>query len=407
MARIWRPLMFRTTFIAICGSTGKTTTKEILGTILATKYKVSKTSGTWGGMKFGGVPGTILGVRPWHRYAIVEAGIETPGQMAQMARLIKPDIVVMLAVKECHLMMFKTLDAIATEKSNMLRALSDNGIAILNGDDPRVMAMGDAGDFKLVTFGIDEPGLKVTKASSIWPQRLQFTVEDSSGHYPVKTLLVGTHWISSILAAVTTARQCGFTLEEIVPNLESFEPFWARMQPISLASGVTFLRDDFNGTYETFKEAIKVLREASESRKIAIVSDFSDSHQNNNDQKRLKRLAREIAPYVDIMIFVGERAEYGRKAAVTVGLSEGAVFDAYDTSEASQILKRIQEPGDLVLLKGRTNHHLSRVYLDQLDTVNCTLQTCPRQYLCDRCGDLGFSWQDKYLGLMAPPDVIV
>lgn len=407
VARLWRLLLFRTTFIAVCGSAGKTTTKEILGAILDEYYPTAKTSGTWNTEQFGGVSGTILTVRPWHRFAIIEVAIGAKGHIAKVARILKPDVVLMLGVKECHIMRYKTLDNLAKEKAGIFEGLSSSGVAILNGDDPRVVAMADTGPYRTVFFGASGNDISAEEVHSNWPGRLNFTVFDAGQRYVLNTRLVGTHWVNAVLAAISTARQCGLSMEQIIPQIEKFEPFWARMQPISLASGVTFLRDDFNGSYETFKQAIKVMREASGSRKIAIVSDFSDSHQNNNDQKRLKRLAREIAPYVDIMIFVGERAEYGRKAAVGVGLPEDAVFDAYDTRDASQILKRIQQSGDLVLLKGRTNHHLSRVYLDQLGSVSCTLQTCPRQYLCDRCSELGYSWEEKYRGLMAPKDVIV
>lgn len=406
-ARLWRPLLFRTTFIAVCGSAGKTTTKELLGAILERHFSIARTSGTWGGMRHGGVPGTLLSVRPWHRFAIIEAGIESRGQMAQMGALIRPDIVLMLAVKECHIMEFKTLEAVAAEKSEMLKQLGSTGVAILNGDDARVDAMAHSGDFRVVRFGRSGHDIEVRDAHSRWPQRLQLTLAEGGRTTAVRSRLVGTHWISTILAAVTTARQCGLSMEDIVPAIEQFEPFWARMQPLTLANGVTFLRDEWNGSYDTFIEALKVLNDAAARRKIAVISDYSDSHNSSKPRQKVRRIARQTAPCVDLMICVGERAEHGRQAAIEAGLSEECAFEAYDTKEASEILQRIQQAGDLVLLKGRTSHHLSRIYLAQLGTVACNLQTCPRQYLCDRCGELGFGWEPKYDGLMAPPEVIV
>lgn len=408
LARLWRPLMFRTKFIAVCGSAGKTTTKEILGSILAQNYTVAKTNGTWGGFRFGGVAGTILSVRPWHKFAVVEAAIETQGEMAKMAQLIKPDIVIMLAVKECHLMMFKSLDAIAAEKSEMVKALTANGTAILNEDDARVIAMSEIGSFETIKFGQNCRQISVEQADSSWPNRLELTLNEGGEEFPVKTRLVGKHWINAILAAVTAARHCGMPMEEIVPTVEKYKPFWARMQPITLDNGVTFLRDEFNGSYDTFVEAIQVMSDATAARKVAIVSDFSDSHlKNEKRRKRLNRLAREMVPHIDVMIFVGEDVEYGRQAAINAGLAEESAFYAYDVIDASDILKKVQQPGDLVLLKGRTNHHLSRVYLGQLGTVTCSLQPCSRQYLCDRCANLGFPWEEKYKDIMAPAEIIV
>lgn len=407
-ARIWRHLMFRTKFIAVCGSAGKTTTKELLGAILEQKYSVIRTSGTWGGLKFGGVPGTILKVRPWHKYAIVEAGIESKGQMATMAKLIKPDIVVMLSVKECHIMEFKTLDNVAHEKSQMVKSLSKDGVAVLNGDDSRVSAMADIGAaFRVERFGWDGQSISVQDTHSNWPGRLELNLAEGSEMHAIKSQLVGTHWVNAILAAVTAARQCEMTVSEMVPAIEAFAPFWARMQPITLGNGITFLRDDWNGSYDTFVEALKVLQDASHNRKIAVISDYSDSHSSNKPRQKFRRIATQAAACVDLMICVGERGHYGRQAAIDAGLPEDMVFEAYDTCEASEILKGVQLPGDLVLLKGRTSDHLTRVYLDQLGEVACTRQTCPRQILCDRCGSLGFEWKQEYEGLMAPPGVIV
>lgn len=407
LAGLWRPLLFRTTFIAVCGSVGKTTTKEILAAVLGHDYPVAKTSGTWGGFKLGGVAGTILSVRPWHRFAIVEAAIESKGQMSKMAQLIKPDMVIVLAVKECHMMEFKTLENVAAEKSEMLKALSPSGIAVLNGDDAMVAEMSGVGNFRVVRFGFAGCEVSAEDVSSKWPDRLRLTLQEAGGKYSVKSRLVGTHWVNSILAAVAAARHCGVTLERAIPIIEAFEPFWARMQPVTLDNGVTFLRDEFNGSYDTFQEAFKVLEDATASRKIAVVSEYSDSHKSLKSRVRVKRLARELAAHVDIVIFVGERADYGRDAAVAAAIDSESVFSAFDTKEAAGVLKDILQSGDLVLIKGKASHHLSRVYLDFFDTVTCKLATCPRQHLCDRCGQLGFSWNKKYANLMAPPDVFV
>ena len=407
VARVWRPLMFRTRFIAICGSAGKTTTKEILAGILEKHVSLTKTSGTWGGMKFGGVPGTILQVRPWHRFAIVEAGIETAGQMRQMAKLIKPDVVVMLGVNEHHLREFGTLEAIAAEKAEMLKELSATGVAILNLDDPRVAAMVTIGPFEVIGFGLEGQQISAEKISSEWPRRLELTLTDGHREFLARTRLVGTHWVRSILAAVTTARHVGIEMDEIVPVVEAFEPFWGRMQPITLPDGVTYLRDEFNGTLNTYRQAFKILRDAAASRKIAVISDFSDSSEYRHEKKRFRYLAQELLDCVDLIIYVGDRSEHARRLAIKAGFNEASVYEAYDPLEASRILREIRQPGDLVLLKGRTSDHLSKVYLDQLATVSCTLQSCPRQYLCDRCNELGFVWEEKYAGLMAPPDVVV
>jgi UDP-N-acetylmuramoyl-tripeptide--D-alanyl-D-alanine ligase len=405
MAYAWRSLMFRTTFIAVCGSVGKTTAKELLAAVLAQSGPVSKTRGSAGSLRFGGVAKTILAVRPWHRFAIVEAGIESEGQMAKLARLLRPDMVVMLAVKEGHMKEFKTLDNVAAEKAEMVRALGSAGVAVLNRDDPRVAAMAEACDGRVVWFGASGQGISITDASSRWPDRLRLTIREGDRAYPVETRLVGEHWTVAVLAAVTTARQCGLEMQQCLVALEQVEPFWSRLQPITLENGVTYLRDDFNGYYDTFTEALRVMRDAGASRRITVASEYTDSHGKVRPRQRVQRLAREVAPVTDVAIFVGERADAARRAALSAGMEPDTVHAARNVREASDLLKRLQRPGDLVLIKGRGTHHMSRIYLDQLDTVTCTEDSCPRQHVCDRCELLGFSWEEKYRGLMAPMDM--
>jgi len=417
LAHVWRLLLFRTTIIAVCGSVGKTTTKELLAAILSEKFLLEKTNGTWGGFKFGGVAGTILSVRPWHQFAIVEVGIESKGEMEKMAKLLRPHMVVMLSVKECHLMEFNNLENIAAEKQGMLKVLRENDIAVLNSDDPLVSAMADTGPFRTVTFGQSSKHLSVVESTSKWPQCLTIKVEENepcdSGRSPsskihtIQSQLLGTHWVTSILAALTASVEYGISIEQATRTIEKFEPFWARMQPITLDNGVTYLRDEWNGSYDTFIEAFNTLKDADAARKIVVISEYSDSHNSSKPRQKIKRLAQEIAPFVNIAIFVGDRAEYGMQAAIAAGLESEHSFAAKTTHDAAALLKAIQLKGDLVLIKGRSSHHLSRIYLAQLNNVTCNVNLCSRQYLCDRCQQLGFEWQPKYKSQMAPKQIIV
>lgn len=404
-AFMWRLSLIKTTFIAVSGSTGKTTTKELLAGILSSRYATEKTSGTLGGMKFG-VLRTIFSIRPWHRYAIIETAIEEPGQMARMAKLVRPDIVVMLAVKRCHTNKFKDLDSIAGEKKKLLDMLSPEKLAVLNGDDPRVMAMRDGQKCRNCIFGSSKAfDFSATQCNSLWPKRLELQIHSGDRSYFLKTSLVGTHWVKSILAALAASSSCGIDLKAGIEHIETFQPFWARMQPVTLPRGATFIRDEWNGSIDTFKVALKVLADAKADRKLMAVSDFSDSRRKPRD--RIKHLGREGALIADILIFIGTRGHYGIKAAVAEGMNPDNVYSFPTVKAAAGFIDHILCPGDLVLLKGRTSDHLSRIYLAQLGPVKCELETCSIQMLCDRCEKLGFQWSSKLEGLMAPPNVHV
>lgn len=140
LAYIWRRLLFRTTFIAVTGSLGKTTTKECIGAILSAHFPTAKTVRNQNDRS--GIPRTIFRVRPWHRFAVIEVGTDRPGSMVRYARLVKPHLAVVLTVAGTHTKSFSTLDEAAAEKAKIVEALRRGGLAILNAEDPRVREMG-------------------------------------------------------------------------------------------------------------------------------------------------------------------------------------------------------------------------------------------------------------------------
>ncbi len=141
LAFFWRRMLFRTTFIAVVGSVGKTTTKEALGAILSASLPGVQSTGNIGARYE--LPRTILRARPWHRYALAEVGIVEPGLMWRSAFLLKPDMVVFLGVKQNHSRGFGSLEKTAEEKGKMLMGMSRGGLAILNADCPHTVRLAE------------------------------------------------------------------------------------------------------------------------------------------------------------------------------------------------------------------------------------------------------------------------
>ncbi len=174
-AFVWRTLLFRTTFIAITGSVGKTTSKECLAAILSSIHPAVATERSNNGRT--GIPLTILRARPWHRYCVVEIGTDRPGGMIRGALLVRPNMVLILSVARIHSDHFKTIDDTAREKSRLLTFLGRRGIAVLNGSDPRVAAMAQRLRCRVVLYGVStEFDLWSSDASAEWPSRLTFCV---------------------------------------------------------------------------------------------------------------------------------------------------------------------------------------------------------------------------------------
>lgn len=384
-AVIWRRMLYRTTFIAITGSIGKTTTKECLGAILAKKHRTAKTKYNRNGAR--GVPRTLLSIKRKHRFAVMEVGTERSGQIAASAALVRPKIAIIVTVARTHTNNFKTLEETAAEKGRLLDFLPSDGIAILNAEDPRVLAMAAKCRCEVKTFGLSSKAdIWAEEISSKWPAFLSFRARTSTESVWVETNLVGEHWVNSVLAAMLAGKCCGVPLETAVAALTGVKPFLCRMQPVTLPCGATILRDEGTASVDTLDAALKVLGEAKAKRRLLVVSDFSDT--NERTRIRHKKLGRAAAELSDLAIFVGEHGHYAIKAAIAEGMDPARVLGFETVREAAEYLKAELRDGDLALIKGRSCDHLERIFLYQSGPVACWKRKCRDRTLCDMCDEL-------------------
>ena len=384
-AFVWRRLMLRTTVIAITGSVGKSTTKECLAAILSLDGRTLKTRDNQNDAV--GVPRTLLRLRPWHRYAVIEVGTEVPGRIDRSARLVKPHVAIVLTVARTHTNAFRTLEETAAEKAALLDHLAPGGTAILNGDDPRVRAMAERVREKLVIVGASgDCDVIAEKVHAAWPDRLRFTAVGEFGAVPVRTQLVGAHWVGAALTSLAAARACGVPLPVAADRLAGVAPFAGRMQPVTLPSGAVVIRDEENGSPDGIEAMLEVMRSAQAGRKVLVFSDLSDSRAKT--KIRLRDMGRIAAEVADVAVFVGEHAHHGVRGAVAAGMDPASCHDAPGLKRAAELLSRELRSGDLVFVKGRATDHLSRLVFAQFGSIGCWTTSCKRRPLCDVCDQL-------------------
>jgi UDP-N-acetylmuramoyl-tripeptide--D-alanyl-D-alanine ligase len=380
--------MWRTTFIAVTGSLGKTTAKELLACILQAHARTYRTIGNQNGPLL--VALNVLRVRPWHRYAVIELAGAAPGMMQRIAFVVRPDIALILAIRRTHSIAFASLDEHAREKSHLLRATSSGGIIALFADDDRVANMLGATTQQVIRFGISEGcDLRAENVTARWPERLAFDVRSGNELVRVRTRLVGEHWLPSALGALAVAGAVGIPLESAVQSVAAVDAFRGRLQPVRLANGAVVLRDDYNASVDGSDAAFQVLRQARAGRRILVFSDLSDF--GGNRKKRLRYVGAELPKIAEMAVFVGESADYGIRRAVESGLPRDRVFGFSTLQEAAGFLKRELRAQDLVLLKGRTTDHVARLFFAQFGPISCWKSHCPKTMLCDECWELGVS----------------
>lgn len=386
LAFLWRSLMFRTTVVAVSGSLGKTTTKELLKNILANQWSTLATVHNQNDLF--GVPRTLLRIRPWHRLAVIEVGIGSPGQMEHLAHLVRPDVAIFLNISRTHSTSFRSLDERAAEKFKLACRLKKNGICLFNADDHRLAERTGHLSQRIVSFGrAVDADFRVKDASGVWPQRLCLTIEHRGETFFFQTQLVGDHWCHSVASVIATAATLGVPMNAIASSIGKIEPFPGRIQPTVLPSGAVLFRDDYNASTTALQSSLSVLATADAARKILVLSDFSDFP--GNRRKRLQHLATEITGKVDLCVLVGRDAAYGARRILR-SKGSGPYAVAFSTlREASEALRAELKKGDLVLLKGRTTDHITRLYFSLIGSIGCWKDDCKRTVLCDFCPELG------------------
>jgi UDP-N-acetylmuramoyl-tripeptide--D-alanyl-D-alanine ligase len=388
LAHAWRTVLLRTTFIGVTGSLGKTTTKELLANMLQSKARTFRSYRNQNNTT--AVALNILRVRPWHRFAVIEVAGAAPGMMKRSARLLRPDVAVVLNVRRTHTTEFARLELHAAEKYELVKILRPGAIAVLNGDDVLVSVMKAPEGVTTRWFGSDARfDFHAGNERSLWPGRLEFDLEHAGETQRVITRLVGAQWLGSAAAAAATAMCLGIDRNGVQRGAARTEPFTARLEPMRVASGAIFLRDDYNASIDAIEPSLRVLAEATALRMVLVITVVSDFGENR--RQRLKYLGARAAQVSDVVVFVGRIAEYGARRAVEAGMKESDAHGFRNLREAAEFLKSELRDGDLVLLKGRTTDHAARLFLSQLGDIACWASHCPKRMLCDMCWELGAS----------------
>ena len=385
----------RVRFVAITGSCGKTTTKDLAAAIL-------------GGLRAGGSsPGSdncgaavgrnVLAVRPDDEFFIQELGAWGAGTLDAGLDLIRPEIGVVLNIRRDHYSQFHDLANTQAEKSKVVRCLPADGVAILNAGDERVWDMRQHTRARVVGFGAHrDAALRIEDVRSAWPERLSFDLRADGRSFRVATRLHGAHLAPSAAAAIAIAHALGVRIEDAIERLASVEPTPRRMSTATTGSGVTFVRDDFKAVSDSIGEVLQFLGDARAARKVLVLGRISDHP--GRSRAIYTAVARAAARVVDLLVLVGERPESlwgGPRRATPEFLTElrgerARVELFASVREAAGFLSSELQPGDLVLLKASgASDHLERVALVHDRAVRCWRASCGLVLACDECERLG------------------
>lgn len=384
VARLHRKRLGDVTFVGITGSAGKTTAKILATAVLGTAGKIRPWAGTMN--NFDHIMRVVVATKPSDDFCVIEFSAGAPGSLDRCLATVKPQIGVVTAIGTDHLKAYHSIEAIAAEKGKLIACLPTDGVAVLNADDPLVIAMADQFAGRIITFGLgDNATLRATSVRSAWPDRLSFTATYQGESVEVRSQLCGTHWTSAILAALAVGIAVGIPLEKAAKAVGSVEAYPSRMYPVTSPDGVTFIVDDWKSSLWTMNSVFDFLKVAQATKKVLVVGTLSDyGGTAGPTYARTTMAALDVADHV---IFVGPMATHALRVKNQENADRLHVFSS--VKGASDFLSSLVSKGDLIVVKGTVNaDHLGRIAHHWIEPISCWSMTCRKNMPCTSCDEL-------------------
>ncbi len=361
--------------IAITGSAGKTSTKDLLAQVLASHTATVAPRGSYNNEL--GLPLTVLSADPSTRYLVLEMGARAVGHVAYLCTIAPPDIAVVLMVGTAHVGEFGDREAIAAAKSELVAALPADGVAVLNADDPAVRAMSQRTDARIVWFGrADDADVRATNVVVDERGRPAFDLAMSAGVAHVHLQLAGAHQVTNALAAAAVGREVGLSLSQIARALTSAAPLsrW-RMEVVDRADGVTVINDSYNASPESVHAALETLVVIGAGRRTwAVLGEMRElGAAAAAEHAAVGRLATRLD--IDRVVLVGTAAR-GIDPTADESPHRRSVF-VPDVDAAIALVTAQLRPGDVVLVKAARAAGLERVAQALLEPSPGTAEAHP------------------------------
>ncbi len=356
--------------LAITGSNGKTSTKDFAASVLARKFRVTKTEGNFNNHV--GLPRTILEASSGDEVAVWEIGMNHPGEIAALSDIAAPDVAIITNIGVAHIEFMGSREAIAREKAALAEAVGPQGTVILNADDPFSKEIAARCRAKVMFAGTANGTVRATEIRQT-ADGSEFTILEGAHRCRAQLPVPGLHMVQNALLAVAAGRAFGLSIEECAAGLAVAPLTKARLQ-IKQIGGLDFLDDSYNANPDSMKAALRTLVELdTEGKRVAILGEMRElGAESERGHREVGETAATLE--VDHLITIGAAAETIAKGARAAGLRN--VSSVSSTREAADLLGDIAAPGDLVLIKGSRAAKTEEV-IEQFGSRNSKLATSP------------------------------
>lgn len=360
LAAAWRRRLPSVQVVCITGSTGKTSTKELIAEVLSAAGPTLKTEGNLNNEV--GVPLTLLRLTGEHRYAAIECGMNHLGEIARLAQWADPDVGVVTNVGPVHLEGCGTVDGVAHAKGELYHAMRDRAVAVANADDARVLAQAKLSRRKLVTFGASYGSdVRLISAHHGGPG-LRVEMELGGARRTVELKLIGTHNGHNATAAAAVGLALGFDADLILRGLANATTPGRRMRPVQMPGGALLIDDCYNANPSSTKAALLTLTHLvrGKGRAIAVLGDMLELGHTELDLHRdVGRFAAGAG--LSLLVCFGARARALGEGAQEAGLPAESIEYTDDPAEAVRLVQDRVRADDVVLVKGSRGMKMERI----------------------------------------------
>jgi UDP-N-acetylmuramoyl-tripeptide--D-alanyl-D-alanine ligase len=338
--------------VAITGSAGKTTTKEVVAEFLSARFPVFRNKGNLNNHI--GLPLSLLQLRSRPQIAVVELGMNHPGEIRTLVGIAEPEVRVWTNVGDAHLGFFESADAIADAKAEILENGAASHVLVVNANDSRVMERARRFAGKVITFGIDvDADVRASSVIHRGVEGMEALVSAAGQEARLRTPLLGLGNLSNVLAAIAVGLHFGIPLDDMVARAATVTPAYHRGEVLRLPGGVTLIDDSYNSSPAALGRALETMATATGSaRKVGVLGEMLELGEFSDELHR-EAGRRAAAAGLDLLIGVGGSVAGAMTAeAVRSGMPERCVWHVSSKEEAADLALRHVRAGDLVLVKG-------------------------------------------------------
>jgi len=358
-------LRFDVPLVAVTGSSGKTTTKEMICAILGRVMQVLKSRGNYNNLI--GLPLTLLEMNAHHDCAVVEMGTNCRGEIARLAEIARPHAGVITNVGPAHLAGFGSLEVVAEEKGALFAGLCANGTAVVNAGDERVKAAAQRWPGAHLVYGVDDSAtgdadydVTARNIRTVPGGGMSFRLVLGDEEHAVKLRIMGRHNVENALAAVAVCRALGCESETIVRGLAAFTGVPGRMAVVPLRNGVRVIDDSYNANPASLRASLEALTGAAqEGRRFVVLGDMLEL--GEAAAERHEEAGRDIADArVTALFLEGEHTGHVAAGAQDGGMPGDAIYVPPDTGAFTAAIRAVVQRGDWILVKGSRRMAMER-----------------------------------------------